>query len=109
MSKFDESSFSMTWDIQIFKLVILLTLSSSKLIVILLNLGKTKLILFVHLSVFGQARVILMSLSKMLGCKKKQSKHPLLDKHFRKYAQGLAEVIFNDSDQSESRTEFPSQ
>ena len=39
MSKFDVSSFSMTWDIQIFKLVIFLILSSSKLIVILLNLG----------------------------------------------------------------------
>ena len=36
MFKFDVSSFSMNWNIKIFRLVILLTLSSSKLIVILL-------------------------------------------------------------------------
>ena len=41
------SSFSVTGDIEIFKLVILVTLSSSKLIFTLLTLGKSKLALFV--------------------------------------------------------------
>ena len=45
--KFDVPSFSMTGDIWIFKLVILLPLSSSKLIFILLTLGKKKLTLFI--------------------------------------------------------------
>ena len=43
LSKFDVSSFSVTGDIQIFKLVILLTTSSTKLIAILLTLGSSKL------------------------------------------------------------------
>ena len=50
MSKFDVSSFSVTEDIQIFKLVILLTLSSSKLIFILVALGQSKLAQLVSFS-----------------------------------------------------------
>ena len=68
MSKFDVSSFSMAQDISIFKLVILLTLSSSKSIVILLTFGKITLL--VHLSDFGHVTVILLNLGKALGFKK---------------------------------------
>ena len=50
LSVFDVSSFSMPGDIQIFKLVILLTLSSSNLKVVLVILGKTKLTLLVYLN-----------------------------------------------------------
>ena len=50
LSVFDVSSFSMPGDIQIFKLVILLTLSSSNLKVVLVTLGKTKLTLLVYLN-----------------------------------------------------------
>ena len=46
LSKCDDSSFSATENIQMFKLVILQTLSSPNLILILLTLGKSKLILF---------------------------------------------------------------
>ena len=46
LAKFDVSSFSMTGDIQIFKLVILLTLSTSRVIVILLSF-----------SYFGQVKI----------------------------------------------------
>ena len=45
--KFDASSFSMAGDIWILKLLILLALSSSKLIVILLTLAKSRFTLFV--------------------------------------------------------------
>ena len=72
MSKFDVSSFSMT-------------LSSSKMIVILLIFGKSKLILLVHFSDFGQVTVVLVSLGKTLGCKK-QFKPPPFDKKFRNHA-----------------------
>ena len=47
LPKFDVSSFYETGDIEIFKLVILLTLSSSKLIFILRTLGKSEVMLFV--------------------------------------------------------------
>ena len=47
LPKFDVSSFYKTGDIEIFKLVILLTLSSSKLIFILRTLGKSEVMLFV--------------------------------------------------------------
>ena len=46
MSKFDVSGSSVTGEIQIFKLVILLTLSSSKSIFVLLTLGESKFTLF---------------------------------------------------------------
>ena len=54
LSKFDVSSFYMTEDKQIFKLVILLTLISSKLIFIWLTLDKSKLTLFIFFPHFGQ-------------------------------------------------------
>ena len=47
LPKFDVSSFYRTGDIEILKLVILVTLSSSKLIFILITLGKSELMLFV--------------------------------------------------------------
>ena len=72
LRKFDVSSFSVTGDIWIFKLVILLTLSSSKLIFILLTLDKWRLTLFALFYYFGQVRVILLSLSKT--CHEKQAK-----------------------------------
>ena len=72
LSKFDVSSFSVTGNIQIFKLVILLILSSLKLIFILLTLGKSKLTLFFSSTDFGQFTVILLCLGKT--CHKKQSK-----------------------------------
>ena len=55
----------------VFKLVILLTLSSSKLVFILLTLGKSELTLFVPFYYFGQVTVILLSLGKT---SQKQSK-----------------------------------
>ena len=97
LSKFDVSSFSMTGDIQVSKLVILLTLSSSKLIFILLTLGKSKLILFGSFYKFGQVTVILLSLGKT--CHEKQFKPFLFDK-FSNHAHlawlNLAQVIFHD-------------
>ena len=96
MSKFDVSSFSKTWDIQIFKLVIMLTLRSLMLIAIQLTLGQPNLILIIHFSDYEQLTVISLSLDKMLGCKK-QSKPSLFDKKLRNHAEGLAQVIFNYS------------
>ena len=58
LSKFDVSSFFMT------------DLSISKLIVVLLTLGKSKLTLCVHFINFGQATGTLLSFGKTLGCKK---------------------------------------
>ena len=67
------SSFSLTGDIQIFKLAIFLTMNSSKLIVTLLALGKSKLpysfIFTIHFFV-------------TLG-HKKQSKPSLFDQKFK--------------------------
>ena len=80
LSKFDVSSFSVTEDNYIFKLVILLTLSSSKLIFILLTLGKSKLTLFGPFTDCGQVTVILLSSGKT--CCKKQFKPPF-DKNSR--------------------------
>ena len=81
---------------RVFKLVILLTLSSSKLIVILLTFGNSQFNLLLYYSEFQQVKVTLLSLGKMLDCKK-ISKPPLLDKKFRNHGKGLALVIFNDS------------
>ena len=58
LSIFDVSSFFMT------------DLSISKLIVVLLTLGKPKLMLRVHFINFGQTTGTLLSLGKTLGCKK---------------------------------------
>ena len=63
LSKLDVSSFSVTGGI-VFKLVILLTLSSSKLVFTLLILGKSELTLFVPFYYFGQVIVILLNLGK---------------------------------------------
>ena len=82
LSKFHPSSFSMTGDTQIFKLVILLTLSSLKLIV---TLAKLKLTLLVHIYYFGQVKVILLSLG-MMGSHKNQSQPSLFDKKFKNQA-----------------------
>ena len=64
VSKFDVSSIPMTDDIYIFKLVILLTLNSSKLIVILMALDKLKLTLHAHFYYCGQVTVTLLSLGE---------------------------------------------
>ena len=80
LSKFDVSSFSVTGD-RDFRLVILLTLRSSKLIFILLILGKSKLSLFALFYYCGQAIVTLLSLGKT--CHEKQSKPSLFDKNSR--------------------------
>ena len=96
LSKFDVSSFLMSGDIQIFKLVILLTLSSLKSIVILLTLGKPNMTLIVYQYYFEQVTVTLLSLGKTFGCKK-QSKSSPFDKKFKNHPQDLAQVIFNDS------------
>ena len=69
------------WRYRDFKLVILLTLSSSKLIFILLILGKSKLSLFALFYYCGQAIVTLLSLGKT--CHEKQSKPSLFDKNSR--------------------------
>ena len=82
LSKFHPSTFSMTGDTQIFKLVILLTLSSLKLIV---TLAKLKLTLLVHIYYFGQVKVILLSLG-MMGSHKNQSQPSLFDKKFKNQA-----------------------
>ena len=72
----------MTGDTQIFKLVILLTLSSLKLIV---TLAKLKLTLLVHIYYFGQVKAILLSLG-MMGSHKNQSQPSLFDKKFKNQA-----------------------
>ena len=64
VSKFDVSSIPMTDNIYIFKLVILLTLNSSKLIVILMALDKLKLTLHAHFYYCGQVTVTLLSLGE---------------------------------------------
>ena len=79
------------WCLLIFWLVILLTLGSSKFIVILVTLGKSKLTLH-----FGQFTVILLSLGKMLSCRKQSTPSPF-DKKFKKHAEDLAKLIFNHS------------
>ena len=56
-------------------------LSSSKLVVILLILGKSKLTEREDFKDFGQVTIILLRLGKTLGCKK-QSKPPPLGKKF---------------------------
>ena len=80
MEKFD-ICFFMTGDTQIFKLVILLILSSSTLIFIPLTLGKLKLTLFVLFYYFGQVIVISLCLGKTYH--KKQFKPSKFDKNSR--------------------------
>ena len=77
MSKFDVSSFSLT-EIYSFKLVIFLTLSSSKLIVILL-LWLSLDWFYVFILILWASHSCFTSLGKMLDCEK-QSKPPMLDK-----------------------------
>ena len=81
LSKFDVSSFSVTEDNYIFKLVILLTLSSSKLIFILLTLGKSKLILFGPFYCPKQVTFILLSLGET--CLEDRFKPTTFDKNSR--------------------------
>ena len=83
LSKFDDSSFSVTENIQIFKLVILQTLSSPKLIFILLTLGKSKLILFILFLWLWTGHSYLMSLGNILG-HRKQSKPTSFDKKIKR-------------------------
>ena len=75
-------------------MVIFLTLSSSKLIVILLTFGKSKLNLLFIFTKFGQVTVILLGLGKTLGCEK-QCKPSLFEKKFKNHAQNVAQI--NDS------------
>ena len=83
VSKFDVSSIPMTDDIYIFKLVILLTLNSSKLIVILMPLDKLKLTLHAHFYWLWAGH----SYFTDSGRDKKSKNHALLV---------LAQVIYND-------------
>ena len=71
----------MTGDTQIFKLVILLILSSSTLIFIPLTLGKLKLTLFVLFQYFGQVIVISLCFGKTYH--EKQFKPSKFDKNSR--------------------------
>ena len=66
------------WRYRDFKLVFFLIMSISKLILILLTLGKSKLSLFV---LFGQVTVTLLSLGKTY--REKQSKRSRFDKNSR--------------------------
>ena len=84
MSRFDVSSFSMTEDIQIFKLVILLALSSSKLIFISVALDKSKWPYSFHFPDFGQITVILLSSDKTFGCEKQSKPTPYV-KYFKNH------------------------
>ena len=94
--KFDVSSLFHDWRYIDFETGHFFDLSSSKLMVILLTLGKSKLTLLVHFNGFGQATVILLSLGKTLG-PEKQFKLSPFDKKFKNHAWDLAQVIFNDS------------
>ena len=76
--------------------MILVTLNSSKLIVILLTLGKSKLARLVYFTNFGQVTVTLLCLDKTLGHEKQSIPSPF-DKKVKNHAQDLAQVIFNDS------------
>ena len=95
LSRFDVSSCFMTGDTLIFKLVILLALSNSKLMFIFLTLGKLKLTLFVLFYCFGHVTVILLSLGNT--CHKKQSKPPSLIKIQESgVGSGTFQIIFNE-------------
>ena len=94
VSKFDVSSISLTGDIQIFKLIILLTLSSSKLICILLTLGKLKFTLFGPFYSLLVGHSYFTSLSKT--CHEKRFKPPPLDKNSGTTHVRSVKVIFND-------------
>ena len=99
LPKFDVSSFSMAGDIY-FQTGQFAALSSSKLMAILLTLGKSKLTLLIYFHYFGQIISILLSLGKMLSCKKTiqtQSKPSPFDKNFKNHLKDLTQVIFNDS------------
>ena len=84
-SKFDVWCFSMTGDIWIFKLVILLTLNSSKLITIFLLWASQILPYLFIFTNLVQVTVILLSLGKTFG-HKKQSKPFSFDKKFKNQA-----------------------
>ena len=101
LSKFDVSSFPVTGDTKIFKLVILLPLSSSEMKFILITLGKSKLSLLVLLYyAVTSVAVILLNLGKT--CREKQPKPSRFDKNQEpRYFQWFS--------QQESRTSFRSQ
>ena len=96
LSKFDVSSFSMTGDvyIYIFKLVILQTLSSSKLIFILLTLGKWKLTLLVHSYWYWAGHSYFTEFGQDIRPQK--TIETLSDKNFKNHAEDLTPVIFNN-------------
>ena len=87
LSKFDVFSFSMTGDIQIFKLVIFLTLSSSKLIVIFLTLGNSKWTLLVHFFLLWAGQLFYFGQDIRL----QKTTQTLSNQKFKNY------IFFNDS------------
>ena len=83
LSKFNVSNFSMTGDIWIFKLIILLTWRSSKLIVILLTLGKSNLILLVYFYWLWASHNYLTNLGLNVRLQKKNPRPLCLTKNSR--------------------------
>ena len=79
LSKFDDSSFSMTENIQIFKLVILQTLSSQSWYSFCWLWASQYWSYLFFFSNFGQVTVILLSLGSTVG-RRKQSKPTPFDK-----------------------------
>ena len=106
LSKFDVSSFSLSGDILIFKLVILLTLSSSKSIFLLFTLVKSKLTLFIPFYYFEQVTVILLSLGNT--CRKNNPNPLRLIKNSRT-TNRIWHKSFSIIQSAESRTGFISQ
>ena len=116
--KFDVCSFSMTGDIQIFKLVILLTLSSLKLILILptlsslklililLTLARSKLTLLFHFSRLGAGHIYFTDFGQEIN--EKRSKPSLFDKKIQELCIGSGTSHFHWFNQWKSRTGFPS-
>ena len=95
LSKFDVYILSMTRNIYVFKLVISLTLRSSKLIVILVTLGKSKLTLLVYFYWHWAGHSYFTEFGQDI--RSWETIQTLSDKKFKNDAYDLAQVIFNDS------------
>ena len=84
LSKFDDSSFSVTENIQIFKLVILQTLSSQSWYSFCWLWASQNWSYLFFFSNFGQVTVILLSLGSTVG-RRKQSKPTPFDKKIKNH------------------------
>ena len=108
LSKFDDSGFSVTESIEIFKLIILQSLSSPKLIFILLPLGKSKFILLVLSFWLWTGHSYFSEVGKYIRPQKTIQTHTVRLKN-QKPPLGSGTSHFPWFNQQESRTGFLSQ